>query len=144
MRLIYTGIFLAVIMVALFTEAVWSAESVTGRVVSVDRDRTKMILCVTKKTQFSDNTCTEPVINVRIQDADMPRDLSKGQMVRVWLKPGTDRGSVTAFRIIQDCGTDKTGIHKRLRKAEELRISRPGSRKGAVAREKGLRSGCGH
>ncbi len=95
-------------------------ELITGRVVSVNRDKGEVVVDI-----FHDGSgegAKDPVrqVTIVVDDGIIPWGVREGRMVRVWLNSLEDSGTISATRIRPGCGCDRTGVRGRLRKAGGL------------------------
>ena len=91
-------------------------ELVMGRVISVERDKGKVVLHLSEEMQTGAGAAGAD-ITVDFQERKIPRDVRRGRVVRVWLKDGRTGLSFVAAGISCGRGCDRTGIRGRLRKA---------------------------
>ncbi len=109
-----------IIFLLCLTIPVRSEELITGRVVSVNRDRGEVVLDISHDNSGESPEGGKRQVRIVVDDGIIPWGVREGRMVRVWLNSFEDRGTISASQIRPGCGCDRTGVRGRLRKAGGL------------------------
>ncbi len=95
-------------------------ELITGRVVSVNRDKGEVVVDISNDGNGEVSNDSVQQVTIVVDDGIIPWGVREGRMVRVWLNSFEDGGTISAIRIRPGCGCDRTGVRGRLRKAGSM------------------------
>ncbi len=115
MRL-FPAIIFAILM-ALLPFSVLADELLMGEVISVDRDKSEVVLHVKEKPDSRIKEESDAHVKIKIEDGKIPGGVRQGRTVKIWAKPsGAVRKTFSADHITPGGWCDMTGVRGRLRK----------------------------